>query len=159
MNRHFKYVKKSGKKFIQNKIINKNPLFFEVFTTKNVKNMAVVKKIFKLKKIHTLEQINSKKNVIAGNNLKRGIKADGLITNVRDTAIAVKVADCIGNIIIDPKRKVVAAVHSGWRGVVKKIVLDSIKLMKKKYKCKASDLIVSMSPAIWPYTGRRKTII
>ena len=148
MNKNFRYVKKKGKKFIQNKVINKNPHFFEVFTTKNVKNKARVKKIFGLKTIHTLKQIHSSKNVFAGKKLRRGIKADGLITNTPGAAVASKVADCIANIIVDPKKKVVAAVHSGWRGVVKKIVLDTVSKMKKKYKCKPADLIVSMSPAI-----------
>ena len=41
---------------------------------------------------------------------------DGLITNTPGVLIAVKTADCIPVIAVDPVRRAVGAFHAGWRG-------------------------------------------
>ena len=77
-------------------------------------------------------------------------EADALITNIPGLAVGVRVADCVGTVIIDPKNKVVAAVHSGWRGVANRIIVKTVKLMKKEFGSKPSDMIAAVSPAIGP---------
>jgi YfiH family protein len=47
---------------------------------------------------------------------------DALWSDEPGTALAIKVADCLPVTLIDPKHRVIANVHAGWRGVSQKIV-------------------------------------
>ena len=46
---------------------------------------------------------------------------DGLITNKKDIVLSTINADCILLIFYDPTKKVIANIHSGWRGTLKRI--------------------------------------
>ena len=50
---------------------------------------------------------------------------DGLITNQSDIALATTNADCILLMFFDPVKKVIANVHSGWRGTLQKISVNA----------------------------------
>src|SRR5690606_35350385 len=49
-------------------------------------------------------------------------ETDALITNEPGICIAVMSADCVPIILYDEKNNAVAAVHSGWRGTVARIL-------------------------------------
>ncbi len=54
---------------------------------------------------------------------------DALWTDEKGVALGIKVADCLPVAIIEPKRGVIANIHSGWRGAVQGITavtVDSI---------------------------------
>jgi len=76
--------------------------------------------------------------------------ADAIATDVPGIAASVRVADCVGTVIVDPVNKVIASVHSGWRGIANKIAYKTIKEMKKKFKSDPAKLIAAVSPAIGP---------
>src|SRR5579872_2627201 len=71
-----------------------------------------------------LQQIHSDLIHIFKKKPKAGkpLSGDGFITNVPGVMLAIQTADCIPVLLADPKRKVVAAFHAGWRGTVKRIV-------------------------------------
>ena len=73
---------------------------------------------------------------------------DGLITNKKNLAITSKNADCILFFFYDPNKKVIANVHSGWKGTFKKIALKTVEKMIKDYGCKAEDIYCFISPSI-----------
>ncbi len=47
---------------------------------------------------------------------------DALVTDIPGFCIAVSTADCVPVLVYAPDKKVVAAIHAGWRGTVKQIV-------------------------------------
>jgi YfiH family protein len=55
--------------------------------------------------------------------------ADGHITRVVGTLLAVSVADCVPVFIVDERSRMVAALHAGWRGVAASILARGIKCM------------------------------
>ncbi len=57
-------------------------------------------------------------------------ESDALITDKRDLGLAISTADCTPNFIYDKKNKVIAGVHSGWRGTEKKILFETLKEIK-----------------------------
>lgn len=73
---------------------------------------------------------------------------DGLVTDVPGIALGVFTADCVPVLLHDSKRGVIGAVHSGWRGTVKKIILRAIELMQEKYGCEPSDITAAIGPSI-----------
>lgn len=73
---------------------------------------------------------------------------DALITNEVGVCIGVGTADCVPILIFDPKNKVLAAIHAGWRGTVSKLAPKVIKIMKSRFNSEPSDLIVGIAPSI-----------
>ena len=75
---------------------------------------------------------------------------DALITDIPGLAIGVRTADCVPILLHDPVRHVVAAVHSGWRGTVQRIVTKVIDQMISLYGTRPQDLRAVIGPAIGP---------
>ena len=73
---------------------------------------------------------------------------DGLITNKTNIAITSKNADCILFFFYDPVKKVIANVHSGWKGTFKKIVIKTVEKMINEFECRVSDIECFISPSI-----------
>ena len=74
--------------------------------------------------------------------------ADAMITNLPQVPLMVLTADCVPILLFDPQKKVVAAIHAGWRGTVAKIVGNTIEAMNKQYNCQPSDILAAIGPSI-----------
>lgn len=74
-------------------------------------------------------------------------KFDALVSNLPNTLLGVKTADCVPVLIGDPQTKSFASIHAGWRGTVESIVIKSIEKMRENYGTKAKDLICAVGPA------------
>lgn len=77
-------------------------------------------------------------------------EADAVLTPVAGLYAAVKTADCLPLLIVDPVQKVAGAVHAGWRGTVLRIVTKALDAMIKSFRSNPGDLIVAVGPAIGP---------
>lgn len=75
---------------------------------------------------------------------------DAFVTNLTDVAIGVRTADCVPVLMYDPVKRVVAAVHAGWKGTAMHISQKAIQLMSGKFGTKASDIKAVIGPAIGP---------
>lgn len=73
---------------------------------------------------------------------------DGLITDKPNIALTTKNADCILFLFYDPVKKVIANVHSGWKGTFQKIAEKAVVKMIDCYKCNPSDIICCICPSI-----------
>lgn len=74
--------------------------------------------------------------------------SDALITNQKGVTLFAQAADCVPIAIYDPKKEVIAAVHAGWRGTVKKIAQKTVLKMVDHFECCASDLHIAIGPSI-----------
>ncbi len=116
------------------------------------KNLKIVKKkIGKIsKEIFLVKQNHSNKFIFLSKNKKiknRSINADAIITEKRKIPIAILTADCVPLLLFDKKRKMIAAIHAGWRGALKGVVHKVIKFMLKK-GCNRKNIIVAIGPSI-----------
>lgn len=75
---------------------------------------------------------------------------DALVTNLRGIAIGVRTADCVPILLLDPDKSVIAAVHSGWKGTVQRIVQKAIYTMKSQFGTEGKDLKAIIGPSIGP---------
>ena len=73
---------------------------------------------------------------------------DGLISNKSDLILSTTNADCILLLFFDPIKKVIANVHSGWKGTLKRISVKTVEKMVKKFGCKPENIICCMCPSI-----------
>ena len=73
---------------------------------------------------------------------------DGLITNLKDVALVVSVADCQGILLYDKKNKVIGNIHSGWKGTLNRIIENAINLMIDEFDSNTSDIEAFIAPSI-----------
>jgi polyphenol oxidase len=74
--------------------------------------------------------------------------SDAMITSEKNLGLAVSTADCIPLFIYDPVKKIIAAVHSGWRSTALEISAKTIKKMSDEFNCKPADLFAYIGPSI-----------
>lgn len=73
---------------------------------------------------------------------------DGLITNKPNIMLSTTNADCILLLFYDPVKNVIANTHSGWRGTLQRISVETVMKMQKEYNSNPSDIICCMCPSI-----------
>ena len=76
----------------------------------------------------TAIQTHSNK-VIFVNKPLQNQKVDGFISGNKNIVLSIKVADCIPLFLHDEKTGLFGLIHSGWRGTVGRIVINSINKM------------------------------
>ena len=96
----------------------------------------------------TLKQIHSASCVAAGG--RAGIlgEGDALLENQAGSVVAVKTADCIPILLVDERRRAVAAVHAGWRGTVARIAGEAVAAMGRSFGSRPGDLHAAIGPGI-----------
>ena len=75
-------------------------------------------------------------------------EGDAIATRIRDMALAVQTADCLPVLIADPVNLAVAAVHSGWRGTLSRILLHTIQEMRRSFGSDPGRLLAAVGPGI-----------
>lgn len=76
------------------------------------------------------------------------LECDGLITNQPGVMIGVCVADCVPILLLDPKKKVVAALHAGWKGTAGEIGRKGVEALVGMFGSRQSDILAAIGPAI-----------
>jgi hypothetical protein len=75
-------------------------------------------------------------------------QGDALITRERGVLLVVQTADCIPILLADPKRRAIAAIHSGWRGTVRRITAKALGRMQMEFGTNPEDVIAALGPGI-----------
>ncbi len=78
------------------------------------------------------------------------LSGDAMITDVPGAALVIQTADCQSVVLADPVRRVVANVHSGWRGSIQNVVGQTIGVMRTRYGCRAEDILAGIGPSLGP---------
>lgn len=73
---------------------------------------------------------------------------DALITNLPRVLITVATADCVPITLYDPIRNVIAVVHAGWRGTVKRVLAKTTQRMIEVYQSNIEDIKFCIGPSI-----------
>jgi len=74
-------------------------------------------------------------------------RCDALITSVPGLFLGISVADCLPIVLIDPRRRAVGIVHSGWKGSGGKIVLRALEAMHECFGTRAADVHAYIGPS------------
>ena len=72
---------------------------------------------------------------------------DGLVTNVPGVALTINTADCVPVLLADADRRIIGAVHSGWRGTDACIVGRAVERMME-LGADAGNIIAWIGPCI-----------
>jgi YfiH family protein len=73
---------------------------------------------------------------------------DALISDRPGLLLGVQTADCLPVLLVDAKRRAVAAVHAGWRGTLRRIVEKTAGEMRRRFGTLPQDLRAAIGPGI-----------
>jgi YfiH family protein len=74
--------------------------------------------------------------------------SDALITDKKNLFLTLSVADCYPVFIADSSERIIAAVHSGWRGTEKNISGNTISEIRKRFGIDTRNLQAYIGPGI-----------
>jgi polyphenol oxidase len=100
--------------------------------------------------IVTLRQIHSDvaHRVKVASAANEALQGDALLTRDPGILLVVQTADCIPILLADTKRHAIAAIHSGWRGTLKRIAAKTLGRMHMELGTQAEDVIAALGPGI-----------
>ncbi|HEY3380061.1 MAG TPA: peptidoglycan editing factor PgeF [Armatimonadota bacterium] len=75
---------------------------------------------------------------------------DGLLVSEPGVPVAMQVADCAPVLIVDPVRRVLAAVHAGWRGALAGIASAAVREMTDRAHSDPAHLLIGIGPTLCP---------
>jgi len=96
----------------------------------------------------TLRQFHSDVIHVAAAAGSEAPKADALITSTPGLLLGVQTADCVPILLVDTRRRVVAAIHAGWRGTLARIAVKTLGRMRAEFETRPRDVIAALGPAI-----------
>ncbi len=101
-------------------------------------------------RITTLRQVHGDAILDVAEPVKSAGDGDAMATDRAGVLLAILTADCVPVLLVDPRRRVCAAVHAGWRGTAAKIAGRSVAHLSVRYGCDSADLLAAIGPAIGP---------
>jgi len=75
-------------------------------------------------------------------------QTDALITDKKNTPLAIFTADCLSVFVFDPLAPAVGLVHAGWRSSKEEIIKNTVITMQKKFNSQVGKLCVMFGPVI-----------
>ena len=116
-----------------------------------LKNLEIVSKNIGCKKqsLITLNQNHTNQIIHFENNdsVKNKLSGDGIITGLKNIAIAVLTADCVPILFYDPNKEIIACVHAGWKGALNGIIKNTI-MKFNELNSNSANLIAVVGPCI-----------
>jgi polyphenol oxidase len=73
---------------------------------------------------------------------------DASITDSPGLLLGVQTADCVPILLVDTRKRAVAAIHAGWRGTLARIAEKTVGEMRKQFGSKPGDILAALGPAI-----------
>ncbi len=100
-------------------------------------------------RVVTMKQVHGEEIVeVKDRHLKEAGEVDGMLTRERNIYLGVLTADCVPILFVAPAKKLVAAVHAGWRGTLAGIAVKTVKMFLEKQSVLPSELEVALGPSI-----------
>ncbi len=78
------------------------------------------------------------------------VEADAVVTSERGLAVAIRTADCVPVLLYAPDRRVIAAVHAGWKSTRLEIASKTVALMAAAYQVDPRQVRAVIGPCIRP---------
>lgn len=75
-------------------------------------------------------------------------RGDALLTATPGLLLGVKTADCVPILLVDVKRRAVAAIHAGWRGTLARLTEKTLGRMRMEFGTTPKDVLAVLGPAI-----------
>jgi YfiH family protein len=102
----------------------------------------------------TLRQVHGAEVLIFEENTKAALTLhlpyDAVITDKKRVALGIRTADCLPILMLDRSKRVIAAVHAGWRGIWRGVIERTVNEMRKTFESAPADIVAGIGPGIGP---------
>jgi YfiH family protein len=75
---------------------------------------------------------------------------DAMVTNAENACLMILLADCVPILFCDPSKRVIGAAHAGWRGTLRFVAHNTVKVFREDFGCSPEDIVVGIGPSIGP---------
>lgn len=107
-----------------------------------------VQKAINAPKLVSLKQVHGNRIIRVSEETYRTEEADGLMTDVPNLALEIRIADCQAILVYAPEAHVVGLIHAGWRGLEAGIIPSFFRLLEQEFKVPASSTITCAVPSL-----------
>jgi len=122
------------------------------------RNRALISGIMGAGEMTYIRQVHGREVAVLGCNQKaenspvapQPLIADAVVTDRPKNYLVIQVADCQSVLMYEPVRRVVANVHSGWRGSIQNIIGCTVDAMKQCCGCNPYDILAGIGPSLGP---------
>lgn len=90
----------------------------------------------------------SQVGVVTSRNVDTVPEVDALVTNESNITLAMCFADCVPIYLVDPVRRVIGLVHSGWRGCSDDVVGKAVACMTENFQTDPRQCVAAVGPCI-----------
>jgi YfiH family protein len=95
-------------------------------------------------------QVHGRKVTVVEEDTAPRPHCDVLATGSAARTLMLRFADCTPVLLADPRRRVVAAVHAGWRGSAVRAVGAAVEALGEAFGSRPEDIVAGIGPAIGP---------
>lgn len=95
-----------------------------------------------------MRQIHSDVSNVFSAAPKEPAQADAAITTEPGLLLTVQTADCVPILLADRNKRVIAAVHAGWRGTLARVAEKALGRMRFEFGTRPEDVVTALGPAI-----------
>jgi YfiH family protein len=74
--------------------------------------------------------------------------ADAAVSARAGLLLGIQTADCVPILLADVHRRVVAAIHAGWRGTLARVAAKTLGRMRLEFGTRPEDVLAALGPAI-----------
>lgn len=107
-----------------------------------------LKSVLGIDNLSVASQVHGTEWVVVESPLRESPPADALLTDRPGVYLGVLVADCLPLLFVDARRRALAVVHAGWRGIVGGIHRAVLQAMREVFGSTVGDLYVGIGPGI-----------
>lgn len=102
-------------------------------------------------RIITMRQVHGDQIIdVRDKNIKEAGEGDGMKTGETEAFLGILTADCAPILFVAPEAKIVAAVHSGWRGTLAGIAAKMVRTLDSQHGILPRSVEAAMGPTIGP---------
>ena len=117
-------------------------------------NYQIISKNFNVPNFFFMQQIHGDRVIILQDRDETATEsipqADAVITTVPLLGIGIKTADCVPILLVDRIRKIIGAVHAGWRSTALQIAAKTVAAFESNFSSRPADLVAVIGPCIGP---------
>lgn len=152
MAKELKLKEQDGVAFLQLPLFRRTRHAFGTKTRKGEKKLCAALgipagRLLTLRQVHGAEVLIFKENPKA---LTYPLPYDAVITDKKRVALGIWTADCLPILMIDRSKKVIGAVHAGWRGMWRGVVQKAARTMIEAFESTPEDILAGIGPGIGP---------
>jgi YfiH family protein len=97
-----------------------------------------------------LKQVHSDVVLFLDEPPQRTLRGDAAVTRLPGLLLAVRTADCLPVLLVEEKKRVIGAVHCGWKGTSRRILEKAVLGMRERYGADPGAIMAAFGPCIGP---------